>query len=52
MKTEGAQLQFFKHIKSILPAHLSLVDAVADVLEVSNDSAYRRIRGETLAWRK
>jgi hypothetical protein len=47
MKTEGAQLQFFKHIKSILPAHLSLVDAVADVLEVSNDSAYRRIRGET-----
>ncbi len=47
MKTEGAQLQFFKHIKSILPPHLSLVDAVADVLEVSNDSAYRRIRGET-----
>ncbi len=47
METEGAQLQFFKHIKSILPRHLSLVDAVADVLEVSNDSAYRRIRGET-----
>ncbi len=46
METEGAQLQFFKHIKSILPRHLSLVDAVADVLEVSNDSAYRRIRGE------
>ena len=47
MKTEGAQLQFFNHIKSMLPPHLSLVDAIADVLEVSNDSAYRRIRGET-----
>lgn len=47
MKPEGAQLQFFKHIKSILPPQLSLADAVADVLQVSNDSAYRRIRGET-----
>lgn len=26
--------------------HLSLVDEVADVLNISNDSAYRRIRGE------
>src|SRR6185437_13865541 len=47
METESAQLQFFKHIKSILPPHLSLAEVVADVLEVSNDSAYRRIRGET-----
>jgi transcriptional regulator with XRE-family HTH domain len=30
----------------MLPAHLSLVDEVADLLSISNDSAYRRIRGE------
>ncbi|MGN6248769.1 MAG: helix-turn-helix domain-containing protein [Ginsengibacter sp.] len=47
MQTESAQVLFFKHIKSLLPVHLSLVDAVADALDISNDSAYRRIRGET-----
>jgi hypothetical protein len=47
METESAQLQFFKHIKSLLPQHISLVDEIADTLNVSNDSAYRRIRGET-----
>jgi plasmid maintenance system antidote protein VapI len=47
MEKESAQQIFFKHIKSLLPAHISYVDAIADVLDVSNDSAYRRIRGET-----
>jgi hypothetical protein len=47
METESAQQLFFKHIKSLLPQHISFVDAIADVLEVSNDSAYRRIRSET-----
>jgi len=47
MDTVSAQQVFFKHIKTLLPPHLSLVDEIADVLEVSNDSAYRRIRGET-----
>lgn len=47
MKTEGAQQIFFKHIKSLLPAHISFVDSIADALDLSNDSAYRRIRGET-----
>lgn len=37
---------FFNHIKSKLPPHLSLVDEIADRLDISNDSAYRRIRGE------
>ena len=47
-KMESTELQqvFFQHIKSRLPAHLALVDEVADVLSISNDSAYRRIRGE------
>ncbi len=47
MQTESVQIVFFKHIKSLLPPHLSLVDSVADALDISNDSAYRRIRGET-----
>ena len=34
-------------IKSTLPANISLADELADLLEISSDSAYRRIRGET-----
>jgi hypothetical protein len=41
------QHQFFERIKQKLDPHLSLVNEIADVLEVSNDSAYRRLRGET-----
>jgi len=46
MDQPGAQQIFFQHIKSNLAGHLSLVDEVADLLNISNDSAYRRIRGE------
>src|SRR5436190_24357611 len=47
-KMESIQLQqfFFQHIKSKLPPHLSFVDEVAEHLNISTDSAYRRIRGE------
>ena len=37
----------FQKIKELLPPHASLVDTVAEILHVSSDSAYRRIRGET-----
>ena len=37
---------FFQHIKTLLPEHIAFVDAIADILNISNDSAYRRIRGE------
>ena len=37
----------FQRIKELLPPHTSLVDKVADILHLSSDSAYRRIRGET-----
>ena len=37
----------FQRIKELLPPHASLVDSVANILNVSSDSAYRRIRGET-----
>ena len=37
----------FQRIKELLPPHASLVDTVAEILHISSDSAYRRIRGET-----
>lgn len=47
MNSSEVQLQFFNYLKSILPRHISLVDALADILNLSQDSVYRRIRGET-----
>ena len=46
---EAAKIQvyFFQELRSSIPAHLSFVDGVSDVLNISVDSAYRRIRGET-----
>lgn len=46
MDSSNTQLRFFQHIKSILPPNISFVDEMADVLNISNDSAYRRIRAE------
>ena len=46
MDNNHFQQHFFNHIKSKLPAHLSLVDEVSGLLDISSDSAYRRIRGE------
>jgi len=40
------QQQLFNEIKAGLPGHLSMVDEISDLLEISSDSAYRRIRGE------
>lgn len=42
------QEQFIQRIKSALPSNVSFVDELADLLNVSTDSAYRRIRCETL----
>lgn len=46
MDATNIQVAFFQHVRSILPDHLSLVDEIAELLKISNDSAYRRIRGE------
>jgi BetR domain len=40
------QETLFHTIKNQMPAHLSLVHEISELLGVSNDSAYRRIRGE------
>ncbi|MDP4129942.1 MAG: hypothetical protein Q8918_07475 [Bacteroidota bacterium] len=46
MDQPPVQQLFFQHIKNNLPPHLSLVDEIAELLNISNDSAYRRIRCE------
>ncbi len=46
MDSLSKQQLLFQHIKSILPSHLSLIDEIADILNISNDSVYRRVRGE------
>jgi len=40
------QQALFNQVKSKLKPGLSLVDEIAEILDISNDSAYRRIRGE------
>ena len=40
------QKLFFEIAKNRLSSNLRLADAVGDILQVSSDSAYRRIRGE------
>ena len=42
----GTQVRLFQHLKILLDPRLSMVDEVAEVLNISADSAYRRIRGE------
>ena len=42
-----AQVEFIQKIRQMIPPSLSLVDELADLLQVSTDSAYRRIRGGT-----
>ena len=41
------QEELIQLIKKHLPPHISLPEYIADVLQLSTDSAYRRIRGET-----
>jgi hypothetical protein len=45
---KNLQLQFLEKIKPMISSNTSLVDELAELLEVSNDSAYRRLRGDTI----
>lgn len=40
------QDRFLQILRDRIPAHLSMSDILADALDISNDSAYRRLRGE------
>ena len=42
----GLQKNLFDRINERLPEHLALVDVVSDLLGISTDSAYRRIRAD------
>ena len=47
-KTENSiQIKLFDQLSKIIPSSISLVDVLADVLNISIDSAYRRLRCET-----
>ncbi len=46
--TESIQTTFLNQVKLKLPPHLSFVDDLAELLNISRDSSYRRIRGETV----
>lgn len=46
MEKTNTQGLFFQHIKTLLQPHVSMVDEIAEVLNISTDSVYRRIRGE------
>ncbi len=47
-KDNNLQINFLNRIKDIIPQSTSLADELANVLQVSTDSVYRRLRGETL----
>jgi hypothetical protein len=50
MNSENAKMiqsQFLKKIENILPKNTTLVNEISDILEISTDSAYRRMRVET-----
>ncbi len=45
--TDSSQIILMQRLKEMLPPSVSLVNALGDLLGLSTDSAYRRIRGET-----
>ncbi|MBS1615995.1 MAG: hypothetical protein JST06_07755 [Bacteroidetes bacterium] len=46
MDSTSLQRELFQQIKALVPNNISFVDAIADLLSISTDSAYRRIRAE------
>ncbi len=48
IQSNTIQSQFLDQIRDLISDKISFVDTLADILKVSRDSAYRRIRGETV----
>jgi hypothetical protein len=48
MASENVQSSFLEQVKRRLPPNVSFADEIAEILKISRDSAYRRIRGETV----
>ncbi len=48
MSDTSIQSCFLEKVRKSLPSNISFVDELAENLSISRDSAYRRIRGETV----
>jgi len=46
-KKMNIQTRFLERIKELNPANVSFTDTLAEILNISSDSTYRRLRGET-----
>jgi hypothetical protein len=47
-KSETQQLAFLNKLQELIPSNSTLVNELTDILDISMDSAYRRLRGQTL----
>lgn len=48
VQIDNLQSVLLEQVRKLLPANLSLADELSELLNISRDSAYRRIRGETV----
>ena len=48
MANTDLQSRLFERLTKSLPAHVSLPNELAELLDISVDSAYRRMRGDTI----
>jgi hypothetical protein len=48
MNPKDIQLAFLNKVKASLPQHVSFAEELSELLNTSTDSAYRRLRGDTL----
>jgi transcriptional regulator with XRE-family HTH domain len=48
VSTDSIQTKLLEQIRERMPSHVTLADELAELLNISRDSAYRRIRGETV----
>ena len=48
MSSNSIQSVFLEKVKKTLPPHIAFADDLAEILSISRDSAYRRIRGDTV----
>lgn len=47
MEGHTIQNELFARIRDLIPPNMALVDVLSDLLEISTDSVYRRLRNET-----
>ncbi|HZY82636.1 MAG TPA: helix-turn-helix transcriptional regulator [Cyclobacteriaceae bacterium] len=48
VQSDNLQSTLLEQVRKLLPANISLADELSELLNISRDSAYRRIRGETV----